>query len=107
MFSHLINHLFIALAATTGKTRRKFWILRGSKLSKAVKFKFKCVFYREMAHKAETQLMANLPPLRLAPYIHHRFTSTHATISDLLRQGLERQNCQALQSVVYMPENKT
>ena len=54
------------VAATTARTRRKFWILRGNKLNKAVKFK--CGFSREMAHKAETQLMANLPTLRLAPY---------------------------------------
>lgn len=54
------------VAATTARTRRKFWILKGNKLSKAVKFK--CGFCREMTHKAETQLMANLPALRLAPY---------------------------------------
>ena len=39
------------VAATTARTRRKFWILKGNKLS-----------------KAETQLMANLPALRLALY---------------------------------------
>ena len=55
------------VAATTARTKRKFWILKGNKLSKAVKFK--CGFCREMAHKAETQLMANLPALHLAPYI--------------------------------------
>ena len=54
------------VAATTARTRRNFWILKGSKLSKAVKFK--CGFCREMAHKAETQLMANLPALSLPPY---------------------------------------
>ena len=54
------------VAATTARTRRKFWILKGNKLSKVVKFK--CGFCREMAHKAETQLMANLPAIRLAPY---------------------------------------
>ena len=54
------------VAATTARTRRKFWILKGSKLSKAVKFK--CGFCREMAHKTETQLMPNLPALRQAPY---------------------------------------
>lgn len=54
------------VAATTGKTRRKFWILKATKLSKSVKSK--CVFCREMAHKAETQLMADLPVLRLAPH---------------------------------------
>ena len=52
--------------ATTGKTRRKFWILKANKLSKSVKSK--CGFCCEMAHKAETQLMADLPVLRLAPH---------------------------------------
>ena len=54
------------VAATTGKTRRKFWILKANKLSKSVKLK--CGFCREMAHKAEAQFMANLPAHRLAPY---------------------------------------
>ncbi|XP_066016486.1 uncharacterized protein [Pocillopora verrucosa] len=54
------------VAATTGKTRRKFWILKANKLRKSVKSK--CGFCREMAHKAETQLMADLPVLRLAPH---------------------------------------
>ena len=53
------------IATTTAKTRQKYWILKASKLSKAVKFK--CVTCREMAHKAQTQLMADLPVLRLAP----------------------------------------
>lgn len=43
------------VATTTGKTRRKYWILS------------KCGFCREMAHKAETQLMADLPVPRLSP----------------------------------------
>ena len=54
------------LAATTGKTRRKFSILKANKLSKFVKFK--CVFCHEMAHKAETQLLADSPDLRLAAH---------------------------------------
>ena len=54
------------VAATTGKTRRKFWILKANKLRKSVKSK--CGFCREMAHKAETQLMADLPVLRLVPH---------------------------------------
>ena len=63
--SHMHNHGHPGVATTTAKIRRKYWILKASKLSKAVKFK--CVTCREMAHKAETQLMADLPVLRLAP----------------------------------------
>ena len=63
---HAHQYGYNGVAATTARTRRKFWILKGNKLSKAVKFK--CGFCREMAHKAETQLMANLPALRLPPY---------------------------------------
>ena len=37
----------------TAKIRRKYWILKSNKLSKAVKYK--CGFCREMAHEAETQ----------------------------------------------------
>lgn len=43
-----------SVAATTGKTRRKFWILKANKLSKSVKFK--CGFCHEMEHKAKMQL---------------------------------------------------
>ena len=50
---------------TTAKVRRKYWILKANKLSKTVKFN--CVTCREMAHKAETQLMGDLPALRLSP----------------------------------------
>ena len=50
--SHMHNQGHPGIATTTAKTRRKYWILKASKLSKAVKFK--CVTCREMAHKAET-----------------------------------------------------
>lgn len=63
--SHVHNHGHPGVATTTAKTRRKYWILKANKLSKAVKFK--CVTCRKMAHKAETQFMAELPLLRLAP----------------------------------------
>ena len=63
--SHMHNHGHPGIATMTAKTRRKYWILKASKLSKAVKFK--CVTCWEMAHKAETQLMAYLPLLRMAP----------------------------------------
>lgn len=61
-----ITREICVVAATIAKTRRKFCILKGNKLIKSVKFK--CGFCREMAHKTETKLMANLLPLRLAPY---------------------------------------
>ena len=54
------------VGATTAKTRRKFCILKGNKLSKSVTCK--CGFCCEMAHKTETKLMANLLSPRLAPY---------------------------------------
>ena len=60
---HQLGHQ--GVAATTAKVRRKYWILKANKLSKTVKSK--CVFCKKMAHKAETQVMASLPQLRLAP----------------------------------------
>ena len=63
---HARQYRHSGVAATTGKTRRKFWTLKATKLSKSVKSK--CVFCREMAYMAETQLMADLPVLRLAPH---------------------------------------
>ena len=59
------NHGHSGVATTTAKVRRKYWILKANKLSKTVKFN--CVTCREMAHKAETQLMGDLPALRLSP----------------------------------------
>ena len=64
--THVHQYGHNGVAATTAKTRRKFWILKANKLSKSVKFM--CVFCREMAHTTETQLMASLPELHLAPY---------------------------------------
>lgn len=63
---HAHQHGHTGVAATTAKIRTKFWILKVNKLSKSVKSK--CVFCKERAHKAETQLMADLPTLRLAPH---------------------------------------
>ena len=63
---HTHQHGHNGVAATIAKTRNKFWILKANKLSKTVQFK--CVFCHEREHKSETQLVANLPALRLAPY---------------------------------------
>ena len=60
------------VATTTAKTRRKYWIIRAHDLAKSVKYR--CVFCREMEHKVESQFMADLPQLRLAPFtppFHH------------------------------------
>ena len=53
------------VASTTVKIRARYWILKASKLAKSVKFK--CAFCREMARRVETQKMADLPSVRLAP----------------------------------------
>ncbi len=60
------------VATTTAKARRKYWILRVHNLAKSVKYRR--VFCREMEHKVESQIMADLPQLRLVPYtppFHH------------------------------------
>ncbi|XP_022799900.1 uncharacterized protein LOC111337801 [Stylophora pistillata] len=63
---HAHQHGHSGVAATTANIRVKYWILKAMELSKSVKFKYG--FCKEMAHKTETQLMADLPALRLAPY---------------------------------------
>ena len=55
-----------AVAATVAKSRRRFWILKADDLAKSVKFR--CVFCREMQAKAESQVIAELPVCRLAPF---------------------------------------
>ena len=92
------------VVATTTKTRKKFLILKANKLSKAVKFK--CGFCGELEHRTETQLIANLPALRLAPYtppLLHRKRLFRA----LQRQDLKKQNRKALRSLVHMSEHKS
>ena len=54
------------VAATVAKTRRRFWILKAHDIAKSVKFR--CVFCREMQAMAESQVMAELPECRLAPF---------------------------------------
>ncbi|XP_063960193.1 uncharacterized protein LOC135155221 [Lytechinus pictus] len=54
------------IATTTAKTRIKFWILQGPKLAKTIKFK--CVVCRMNDHKNETQMMADLPDMRMASF---------------------------------------
>ena len=61
--AHKLGHN--GVATTTAKVRRKFWILRAQDLAKSVKYRF--VFCRETEHKVESQFMADLPQLRLAP----------------------------------------
>ena len=66
------------VAATTAKTRRKFCILKGNRLSKSVNFK--CGFCCEMAHKTETKLWQIYFHLVWC-LIHHPFTSLRVIIS--------------------------
>ena len=53
-------------ASTTAKIRTRFWILKAMKLVKSIKSK--CTFSREMTQRVETQLMVDLPWLRLLPF---------------------------------------
>ena len=55
----------LGVAAIFAKTRRRYWIIKGSNLAKMIKGR--CTFCREMEAKAETQLLANLPSCRLQP----------------------------------------
>ena len=54
------------VAATVAKIRRKYWILRAHNLAKKVKRE--CAFCKRMQAKCETQKMAELPGIRLAPF---------------------------------------
>ena len=64
--SHTHMHGHSGVAATTAKVRKKYWIIRGNKLSKGVKKT--CVVCRKLAHQTEQLLMSSLPSLRLAPH---------------------------------------
>ena len=63
-YMHELGHH--GVSTTTAKTRRKYWILQVHRLAKTVKYR--CVTCRAAEHKRETQMMANLPSSRVAPY---------------------------------------
>ena len=54
------------VAATVAKVRRRYWIVRANSLAKSVKYE--CVFCKKSQAQCETQKMADLPEIRLAPY---------------------------------------
>ena len=64
--AHQAGHPGIATTTATCKVRRKYWIVKGNKISKVVKRQ--CTFCREIEVKVETQLMAKLPSCRLKPF---------------------------------------
>ena len=53
------------IATTTTKTRRKYWIVKGNKLSKIIKRQ--CAFCKRTEANAGRPLMAKLPTSRLQP----------------------------------------
>ena len=53
------------IVTTTTKTRRKYWIVKGNKLSKIIKRR--CTFCNRTEANAGRQLMAKLPTSRLQP----------------------------------------
>ena len=63
--SHLVQHGHSAVAATVAKVRKKYWILQAAH-DLAKRIKFQCAFCREMEHKSEVQVIADLPECRLA-----------------------------------------
>ena len=62
--AHQSGHL--GVAATVAKTRTKYWIVRAHDMAKSIKFR--CVVCREIGARVESQVMADLPQSRLAPF---------------------------------------
>ena len=60
---HQITHT--GIASTAAKTRRKFWIIGVQKLAKLIKKK--CIYCKKSHPKIESQVMAELPKIRLMP----------------------------------------
>ena len=61
-----MNMVIMGLLQLLPKIRNRYWIVGVTSLAKKVKFR--CVNCRAFNHKAETQLMADLPVERLAPF---------------------------------------
>jgi hypothetical protein len=62
--AHRMGHS--GVATTAAKTRRRYWIIRVHDLVKTIKSN--CVVCKEINPQVESQLMANLPPFRVAPH---------------------------------------
>ena len=62
--AHRMGHS--GVATTAAKTRRRYWIIRVHDLVKTIKSN--CVVCKEINPRVESQLMANLPPFRVAPH---------------------------------------
>ena len=62
--THETNHT--GVATTIALTRRKFWIIGAQKLAKSIKKK--CVYSKKSHPKIESQVMAELPKIRLMPH---------------------------------------
>ena len=64
------QYVHSGVAATVAKVRR-YWIVRAHSLAKSVKHE--CVFRKKSQAQCETQKMADLPEIHLAPYTPHFF----------------------------------
>ena len=62
--AHRMGHS--GIATTAAKIRRRYWIIRVHDLVKTIKSN--CVVCKETNPQVESQLMANLPPFRVAPH---------------------------------------
>ena len=62
--AHRMGHS--GVATTAAKIRRRYWVIRVHDLVKTIKSN--CVICKEMNPQVESQLMANLPPFRVAPH---------------------------------------
>ena len=73
--THETNHT--GVATTTALTRRKFWIIGVQKLAKPIK---KCVYCKKSHPKIESQVMAELPKIRLMPHtpVFYHTTATNS-----------------------------
>lgn len=60
------NRGHYGVSTTAAKVRSRYWIVGVTSLAK--KINFRCVSCRALSHKVETQLMADLPAERLAPF---------------------------------------
>ena len=74
-FKHCVCRLIVlhfhqqghhGVLATWVKVRKRFWVIKVSKLAKTVKFQ--CVVCRKQKHETQKQFMAALPYERLSPY---------------------------------------
>ena len=93
------------VTATTAKTRRNYWIIKGTNIAKLVKQR--CTFCKEIEARVESQFMANLPSCRQQPYTPPFLYTACDYFGPMKVKVGRNKNRQALWRNFHLPQHKS